>query len=61
MAAVFGITSVFGGVIGDSSLRLAFGGMALFIFLAAGAAYLLWLRADRATAQGGAAESAEPT
>jgi MFS family permease len=48
MAAIFGITSVFGGVIGDSSLRLAFGGMALFIFLAAGAAYLLWLRADRA-------------
>lgn len=53
-AIVFTIVGPFAGIVGDASLRLAFGAMALVLLLAAGAALLAWLAAERA-------ESAEVT
>jgi MFS family permease len=38
------------GIVGDFSLRVAFGGMGGVILLLAGGAYLFWLRIDRAIA-----------
>jgi MFS family permease len=50
VAAIFGLSAASAGIVGDSSLRLAFGGFALGILVLAGAFYLLWLRADRRSA-----------
>lgn len=50
VAAIFGVSAASAGIVGDSSLRLAFGGFAVGILLLAGAFYLLWLRADRRSA-----------
>ncbi len=47
VAFVFALSGVFAGVVGDSSLHLAFGSFAAGIFVLAGAFYLLWLHADR--------------
>ena len=47
VAVIFGISATLAGVVGDSSLRLAFGAFAAGILVLAGAFYLLWLRADR--------------
>jgi MFS family permease len=43
----FALAAPCAGVVGDVSLRLAFGGMAATILLLAGGAFLLWLRSDR--------------
>ena len=46
----FALAAPCAGVVGDLSLRVAFGGMGGAILLLAGGAYLLWLRIDRAIA-----------
>ena len=43
----FMIVGPFAGIVGDTSLRLAFAGMAAAVALAAGASLLLWRRAER--------------
>ena len=55
VAAIFGVSATLAGIVGDSSLRLAFGGFAAGILLLAGTFYLLWLRADRRSATESAA------
>jgi hypothetical protein len=49
MSVAFAVVAPCAGVVGDISLRLAFGGMCGAILLLAGGAFLLWLRIDRAT------------
>jgi MFS family permease len=44
----FALAAPCAGIVGDLSLRLAFGGMGGAILLLAGGAFLLWLRIDRA-------------
>ncbi|MDA0301651.1 MAG: MFS transporter [Chloroflexi bacterium] len=46
----FMVAGPFAGVAGDTSLRLAFGGMAIAILLAAGASLLRWRAAEREAA-----------
>jgi MFS family permease len=48
----FVLASPCAGVVGDFSLRVAFGGMGGAILVLAGGAYLLWLRIDRAAEHG---------
>lgn len=50
MSIAFALAAPCAGVVGDFSLRVAFGGMGGAILLLAGGAYLRWLRIDRAAA-----------
>ena len=46
----FMLVGPFAGIVGDASLRLAFGGMAVAVLLGAGGAFLAWHAAERRAA-----------